>query len=73
MFLVFGVFLVTVAVALMAGQQRNRNSMRKVENKLDRLVDASLSDEERRLRAERRRQVARQNEAVRAVYEYGGC
>ena len=73
LFLVFGVFLATVAVALMAGQQRNRSSMSKVEKKLDRFIDANRTMEERETQQKRIDAIEQENRIATEKYEYGGC
>ncbi len=73
LFLVFGVFLLAVTMAIMEGQKRTRREVRRVEDVLASIQAASLSLDERDSRNAHIREIDRENVALRSVYEYGGC
>lgn len=73
LFITLGTFLATVSIALMAGQARNRDQIKRVGAKLDQLAHDRMSEAERQAQSSRREAIEAENRRIMAEYDYGGC
>lgn len=64
MFVVFGVFLASLALALMTEQARNRRLMQEMADRVESAIDRTLTDEEIEARDRRRDRIERVNHGI---------